>query len=156
MTDTEGIPELELLARGASISVRELPKGEPELPRWEAVARAENFTVGGVGGSRRAALEDLAMRIAEMRLEEALADWGWTIVEEIIDQDTFLVVRDGSGTLRAIAVGDPSDEAFVRAIDADAGRYAWDMPVFVIPPRALVNDEVLRQAFSVEAGSAGH
>jgi hypothetical protein len=96
------------------------------------------------GTDSAAAWRGVAHALGDTRLMQSLEGAGWDIVEEVIDETTYVVARDPDGTLWAIGVAS-TDGDRRRYIERDIGHDArvFDRVAFVEPldtrsPDALI------------------
>ena len=75
------------------------------------------FGIPGIDSAE--AWRKLAHQLGDFRLVKALEGAGWVVVEEVIDQATYVVARDPGGTVWAIGVA---------SVNGDRRGYLqWDM-----------------------------
>jgi hypothetical protein len=95
------------------------------------------------GADPEDAFRSLAHAIAGVRLLESLEAAGWTDIDEVIDETTYVVARDPSGTTWAIGVAS-SDGMRRHYLEPDmerdgrAERIAFVEPVDTASPSALL------------------
>lgn len=89
----------------------------------------------------------LAYQLAELRLTESLVRAGWMIVDEVIDETTYVVAQEPGGTLWAIGVAAADDDirAYLErdmSFERRAERFAFVDPLDTRSPHDLM--EALR------------
>lgn len=81
---------------------------EGVAPEWEGMVVAELLVPGAAfripGPSSDEAWGRLAHALADLRLLQSLEAAGWLVIEEVIDETTYVVARDPNGTVWAIGV----------------------------------------------------
>ena len=83
----------------------------------------------------------VATELAHMLLGQSLMAAGWEVIEEVIDQSTYLVTRDPSGEVWAVAVGTGHLRAYVEPdmrSDSRAERVAFVDILETRSPEALM------------------
>jgi len=85
----------------------------------------------------------LAYDLAALRLVESLARAGWRIVDEVIDETTYVVAEEPGGTIWAIGVSAPNDDirAYLEtdmALEERADRFAFVDPIDTRSPYDLM------------------
>lgn len=105
---------------------------------WDANVVAEVDVPGGLfrgpGDDEERAWRTVAHSLADFRLVQALEAAGWTDIDEVIDQVTYVVARDRAGALWAIGVAARAGDRR-RYIESDIGYDArtFDRVAFVEP-----------------------
>jgi hypothetical protein len=91
---------------------------------WDANIAAEVDVPGGLfrsrGDDEEEAWRGVAHSLADFRLVQALEAAGWTDIDEVIDQWTYVIARDRDGALWAIGVA-AADGAGRGSIADDIG-----------------------------------
>jgi hypothetical protein len=85
----------------------------------------------------------VAFALADLRLVQSLGAAGWAIVEEVIDQSTYVVTRDPSGAKWAVAVASVEGDgrAYVEPdmrLDDRAEHVAFVEPLETRDPESLM------------------
>jgi hypothetical protein len=105
---------------------------------WDANVIAEVVVPGGLfrspGDDEEDAWRVVAHRLGDFRLVQSLEAAGWTDIDEVIDQTTYVVARDPDGSLWAIGVAS-ADSDRRRYIEQDLGydERRFDRVAFVEP-----------------------
>ena len=105
---------------------------------WDANVVAEVVVPGGLfrsrGDDEEEAWRRVAHRLGDFRLVQALEAAGWTDIDEVIDETTYVVARDPGGTLWAIGVAS-ADGDRRGYIEDDIGfdKRVFDRIAFVEP-----------------------
>ena len=118
---------------------------DPKWPR-QVVAQLSGSDAGWyriAGRDAQAAWRAVAHAVGDVRLMQSLEGAGWEIVEEVVDETTYVVARDPTGLLWAIAVAS-SDGDRRRYIERDVGydertfgRVAFVEPLATGSPESL-------------------
>ena len=96
------------------------------------------------GTDTAAAWRAVAHALGDLRLMQSLEGAGWGIVEEVIDETTYIVARDPDGTLWAIGVASADGdlrgyiERDIGYDDRDFDRIAFVEPLDTRSPDALL------------------
>ncbi len=105
---------------------------------WDANVIAEVVVPGGLfrsrGDNEDEAWRGVAHSLGDFRLVQSLEAAGWHIVEEVIDETTYVVARDPAGAMWAIGVAS-ADGDRRGYIERDIGydKRAFDRIAFVEP-----------------------
>jgi hypothetical protein len=105
---------------------------------WDANVIAEAMVPGGLfrslGDHDEDAWRGVAHRLGERRLIQGLEAGGWTDIDEVIDQTTYVVARDPDGLLWAIGVAarDGDRREYIES-DVEYDDRAFDRVAFIEP-----------------------
>lgn len=85
----------------------------------------------------------LAYGLAEQRLTESLVRAGWMVVDEVIDETSYVVAQEPGGTTWAIGVAAPDDDLWAylerdMALEPRAERIAFVDPLDTRSPHDLM------------------
>lgn len=112
--------------------------GEGVSSEWDGMVVAE-LTIPGArfripGSDSADAWGRLAASLGDMRLVQSLEGAGWEVIEEVIDETTYVVARDPAGMTWAIGVAS-TDGGRRGYLERDIGLddRAFDRIVFVEP-----------------------
>jgi hypothetical protein len=105
---------------------------------WDANVVAEVVVPGGLfrsrGDDEDEAWRGVAHSLGDFRLVQALEAAGWTDIDEVIDETTFIVARDRDGTLWAIGVAaDGGDRRGYIETDIEYDDRSFDRVAFIDP-----------------------
>ena len=105
---------------------------------WDANVVAELVVPGGLfrsrGDDEDEAWGGVAHRLGDLRLMRSLEAAGWTDLDEVIDETTYVVGRDPDGKLWAIGVaGATSDRRRYIETDIEYDDRTFDRVAFVGP-----------------------
>ena len=106
-----------------------------------ANATLPDALLSGIGETTDLAWRNLAHSLGDFRLVQALESGGWTEIDEVIDQVTYVVARDPDGLLWAIGVAAAASErrGYIQS-DLDYDRRDFDRVAFIEPEDALDAD----------------
>ena len=106
---------------------------------WDAVVIAEVDVPGGLfrspGNTEDDAWRGIAHRLGDFRVVQLLEAAGWTEIDEVIDQVTYVVARDPDRTLWAIGVASADSdrrgyiESDIKYDHRPIGKVAFIEPV---------------------------
>ena len=112
--------------------------GESIAPEWDGMVVAELAMPGAVfripGETSELAWRSLAHQVGDVRLIQSLEKAGWDLIEEVVDQTTYVVARDPDGKVWAIGVASPQGDRR-GYIESDIGydERVFDRIAFVEP-----------------------
>ena len=123
----------------ASISGPDAAMSVTDGAIWDAVVIAEIVVPGGLfrspGNDEDDAWRGIAHRLGDFRVVQLLEAAGWTEIDEVIDQVTYVVARDPDGTLWAIGVASADGdrrgyiESDIEYDDRPIGKVAFIEPI---------------------------
>jgi hypothetical protein len=129
---------VELAGPGAVMSEEAVREGN-----WTVLARLEVpgalFQMPAVDSDQ--AWARVALALADMRLVQSLEAAGWAIVEEVVDESTYVVARDHSGATWAVAVALVQGDrraAFDMRLEDRADHLAFVEPLETRDPETLM------------------
>jgi hypothetical protein len=115
---------------------------------WDANVVAQVVVPGGLfrsrGDDEEQAWRGVAHSLGDFRLVQVLEAAGWTDIDEVIDQTTFVVARDRDGTLWAIGVATAAGDrrgyiaTDIGYDDRDFDRIAFVEPLDTQDPATLL------------------
>jgi hypothetical protein len=115
---------------------------------WDANVIAEVVVPGGLfrsrGDDEEEAWRGVAHRLGDLRLVQALEAAGWTDIDEVIDQVSYVVARDRDGVHWAIGVAarDGDRRGYIATDiefdDRDFDRIAFVEPIHTLDKASLI------------------
>jgi hypothetical protein len=122
---------VEQLAGGDAVLTERFDKA---LDLFVATAEVPDALLSGMGDTPAQALRRLAHSLGDFRLIRALEGGGWTEIDEVIDEVTYVVARDPIGSLWAIGVAtvDGDRREYIQT-DIEYDHRTFDRVAFVEP-----------------------
>lgn len=99
--------ELVLHLAGPAAQVRETADSATGKVVIQAVIQEAAFTI--IQDDEEAAWGMLAYQLADLRLAQSLEAAGWTILDQVVDETTYVVAREPNGDVWAIGVSATGD-----------------------------------------------